>query len=424
MAIRAALRIAVAAAVLLVVPMATPSYADVAPPATLTLAVTPATVTYGAALTLTGTVTGGGVPVPAATVQVLSRTVGQLGVVVLTTVAAGVDGRLTLLVTPRTTAEYQLRYAGGLTAGAGVSNKVVAAVQPRVTAAFAPAGIRLGGTAVLSGTVAPAYLGSSVLIRRRYADGSWATVGSAGVSSTGAYRWSVRPGLVGAFSFAAVLPAHPAHLSATSPVRTLTVDPRDLRTGDRGGDVVTLQRRLAAQHLDVGAIDGIFGYNLLHAVITFQKAQGLARTGVYDGATRLRLAAPAPMRLRYPSAGRTVEIDLRRQVLLLSYAGVVQRIVDVSTGNGGLYYQDGAWHRATTPVGRFAITWKLNDPHHVSPLGVLYRPAFFYAGYAIHGSDSVPTYPASHGCVRVTTHVQDGLYGLLTVGTPVAVYSG
>ena len=110
-------------------------------------------------------------------------------------------------------------------------------------------------------------------------------------------------------------------------------------------------------------------------------------------------------------------------MLYLSFAGVLQRVVDVSTGSGGLYYQDGRWQRATTPIGRFAITWKINDPNHVSPLGVLYRPAFFYGGYAVHGSSSVPTYPASHGCVRVTTHVQDGLYSLLTVGTPVSVYA-
>ena len=41
---------------------------------------------------------------------------------------------------------------------------------------------------------------------------------------------------------------------------------------------------------------------------------------------------------------------------------------------------------------------------------------------AVHGSWSVPAYPASHGCVRVTIAVMDRLYNGLPVGLPVKVY--
>ena len=37
----------------------------------------------------------------------------------------------------------------------------------------------------------------------------------------------------------------------------------------------------------------------------------------------------------------------------------------------------------------------------VSYLGSLWKPWYFYGGYAIHGSSSVPAHPASHGCIRV-----------------------
>ena len=37
----------------------------------------------------------------------------------------------------------------------------------------------------------------------------------------------------------------------------------------------------------------------------------------------------------------------------------------------------------------------------MSPLGRLWNPLYFYRGYAIHGSTTVPSVPASHGCVRV-----------------------
>jgi lipoprotein-anchoring transpeptidase ErfK/SrfK len=36
----------------------------------------------------------------------------------------------------------------------------------------------------------------------------------------------------------------------------------------------------------------------------------------------------------------------------------------------------------------------------------------------------VPTYPASHGCVRITDPAMDRLYDLLRIGTPVTIYAG
>ena len=42
----------------------------------------------------------------------------------------------------------------------------------------------------------------------------------------------------------------------------------------------------------------------------------------------------------------------------------------------------------------------------------------------IHGYTSVPAYPASHGCVRVTYPAMDFIWdkGLTPIGTPVWVY--
>ena len=200
-----------------------------------------------------------------------------------------------------------------------------------------------------------------------------------------------------------------------------TATARTLRQGMRGADVRALQTRLRAVKADVGRVTGVFNGNTRHAVIAFQKSQGLARTGVVNTATRTRLASPRAVRLRYPARGRAVEVDLRKQVLYLSYAGKLTKIVDVSTGNGRRYTVDGRTSTAITPTGRFRIQRKINGIR-VARLGRLYRPAYFYRGYAVHGSPSVPTYPASHGCVRVTNAAMDRLYGQLPVGTPFAVY--
>jgi lipoprotein-anchoring transpeptidase ErfK/SrfK len=155
--------------------------------------------------------------------------------------------------------------------------------------------------------------------------------------------------------------------------------------------------------------------------MTFQKVERLPVTGRWTRLERVRVSRPTAWRLRYRTAGLGVEIDITRQVLVLSRAGVVLRIVDVSSGSERPYYQDGVRNIAHTPRGRFAITRKI-DGIRVSKLGVLYRPAYWFQGYAVHGSGSVPSRPASHGCVRVTNPVMDRLYPLLVRGVPVSVY--
>ena len=57
------------------------------------------------------------------------------------------------------------------------------------------------------------------------------------------------------------------------------------------------------------------------------------------------------------------------------------------------------------------------------PLGSLYRPNYFYGGYAVHGMTSVPAYPASHGCVRMTVPTMDRMWSSLWAGMPVAIYA-
>jgi lipoprotein-anchoring transpeptidase ErfK/SrfK len=64
------------------------------------------------------------------------------------------------------------------------------------------------------------------------------------------------------------------------------------------------------------------------------------------------------------------------------------------------------------------------DAWDKSPLGQLYRPRYFNGGVAVHGYPSVPAYPASHGCVRVSLAAMDMIWrdDLLPRRTPVWVY--
>jgi peptidoglycan hydrolase-like protein with peptidoglycan-binding domain len=195
-----------------------------------------------------------------------------------------------------------------------------------------------------------------------------------------------------------------------------------LRLGSRGSAVVTLQQRLAALHyFDVGAADGVFGQNTYHAVIAFQKVQGLARDGVVGPATRGRLAKPYVPAPRYRLATASLEVNLAKQVIYYVRNGTIQRIIDASTGSGAWYYSQGRWARAITPAGRFHIYSRYNG-WQAGPLGSLYRPNYFHGGYAVHGMTSVPAYPASHGCVRMTVPTMDRMWSSLWIGMPVAIY--
>jgi lipoprotein-anchoring transpeptidase ErfK/SrfK len=156
----------------------------------------------------------------------------------------------------------------------------------------------------------------------------------------------------------------------------------------------------------------VFDSDAQQAVYAFQKAQRLERTGVADAAFWRRLARPAEIVPRYKSPADHIEIDKQRQILIVVRNGQTSLISPVSTAGIAGYY---------TPVGRFAIGRKVPgyDP---SPLGVLYKPMYFYGGYAIHGNPSVPPYPASHGCIRVPNFVADRLYVSEPYGEAVFVY--
>lgn len=184
-----------------------------------------------------------------------------------------------------------------------------------------------------------------------------------------------------------------------------------LTIGSSGPLVAGMLARLAQLGYVTPAPRSTFDGDVQQSVYAFQKAQRLERTGVADDAFWRRLESPAPVLPRYPAAGDHLEVDKTRQVLLKVRGGRVTLISPVSTGGG-------YW----TPEGRFSIGRKIPgyDP---SPLGVLYKPMYFIGGYAIHGSPSVPPYPASHGCVRVPNFVADMLYATEPYGEPVFVYS-
>ena len=218
----------------------------------------------------------------------------------------------------------------------------------------------------------------------------------------------VAPGVATAAPVAA--PAqHSAQVAVVAPTRAVV-----LRPGATGAKVVSLQKRLAALGYWTGTTSGRYDHSTTQAVMALQKVAGLSRDGVAGPATFGALARGVRPKAR-STRGRVVEIDLRRQVLLLVRDGKVRHVINTSTGTAA----------TPTPRGSYRAFRQINR-WHTAPLGKLYRPKFFHRGYAVHGvaDGKVPGYPASHGCARVSTKAMDLLWGKagMRIGDRVLVY--
>jgi lipoprotein-anchoring transpeptidase ErfK/SrfK len=169
-------------------------------------------------------------------------------------------------------------------------------------------------------------------------------------------------------------------------------------------------------------VDGKIDSSTRSAIVAFQKVEGRKRTGILNPADMEWLRSAQPPKARFQIDGVHVEIDLTRQVLFLfDDSRSVPRILPVSSGNEKRYFDEGKWQIAHTPRGNFRIERKINGVRKAS-LGDLYYPSYFYGGVAIHGSNSIPFYPASHGCVRIPRFADRAFSQMVRVGTEVIVY--
>ena len=146
------------------------------------------------------------------------------------------------------------------------------------------------------------------------------------------------------------------------------------------------------------------------AVRAFQQVNGLPGSGRLDGRTLRRLARGGrTFRVRHPGHGRHIEADLSRQVLAqILPGGRVRRVYPISSG------------KPSTPTirGSFSVYHRALGTNAKGMVDA----AYFIRGYAIHGYYSVPTYAASHGCLRVFLADARPIHDWVRIGTRVDVY--
>lgn len=220
----------------------------------------------------------------------------------------------------------------------------------------------------------------------------------------------------------------------TEPATTTTtlVETGISAIGQRSGlSTKAAQQKLIDLGFWLATVDGTYDNTTRQAVMAFQKYYQLRPTGIINEPTawlldRLKIRAQA-----LSTSGTLAEVDKTRQLVFLVHNGETVFVLNASTGDDREYTEpDGNTPGvmisgiAITPVGKFRIDRERPVGWWVGDLGQIYRPKYFSGGVAIHGSFSVPPYPSSHGCVRVSVAAMDMVWDLdlLPRGTTVWVY--
>jgi hypothetical protein len=178
--------------------------------------------------------------------------------------------------------------------------------------------------------------------------------------------------------------------------------------------VRVLQRRLIVLgYLPAGSADGRLGPLTQEAILAFQKWERLGRTGVLDTPTKNRLPTAVRPVPRGRGVGRRAEVLLDRQVTLLIDDNRVVMAIAVSTGKPS----------TPTPPGHYKVYAKIPRWWSTPFREWLPWAVPFVGGIAFHQFLVVPTYPASHGCVRQVPSVAHMTFDFASVGMPVDVRS-
>jgi L,D-transpeptidase catalytic domain len=178
--------------------------------------------------------------------------------------------------------------------------------------------------------------------------------------------------------------------------------------GSTGTFVALVQQRLAALHFYIPQ-SGVYDDGTALAMDAYHRLLGWGTYKTIDGRTISWLMNGwGQFKVRYPGQGRHAEGNLGNQLLALINGSRVDQIFPISSG------------KPSTPtiLGNFNVYRRVPG---IQPDG-MYFSSYFIGGYAIHGYNPAPDYPASHGCMRLPMSDAIFVYDWLNFGDGVDVY--
>jgi peptidoglycan hydrolase-like protein with peptidoglycan-binding domain len=274
------------------------------------------------------------------------------------------------------------------------------------------AGVLAGDRIRVRGTVKPYVPGQKVTVRfyrgtRKLASRA-VTVQAAKSGPSGTFVLGYRTRSAGHITVRASHRATAQQLTMVARGRGVDVLPLRAAPGSKGLAVRVLQRRLKALGYVTGR-PGVLDARTSRAVLAFRKVTGMARTSAASEDVFRKLARGAGhFKVRFPKQGKHVEADLSLQVLALIRGGRVERIYPISSG------------KPSTPtiLGSYRVYSKTPG---TNAKGMVYT-SYFRGGYGIHGYAEVPTFAASHGCLRTPVPDAVSIFNWIAFGDYVDVY--
>lgn len=226
------------------------------------------------------------------------------------------------------------------------------------------------------------------------------------VGARGVFRLRLRPGHFGDYTIRATHKATAQQAAATAKPQRFTAIAGDAHRG--GAEVRLLQVGLARLGYAT-SVSGRYDDATGLAVLAFRKVNDMSRTTTADRSIYVKIfRGQGGFRLRYPRAGRHVEFSWSHQALVLADHGRPELVYHASSG------------KPSTPTvfGHFHFYSK--DPG-VNGEG-MFDSNYFIGGYAVHGYPDVPTYAASHGCIRVPNSDAPQIFSWIKLGMSIYVY--
>jgi hypothetical protein len=175
------------------------------------------------------------------------------------------------------------------------------------------------------------------------------------------------------------------------------------------GDVV-LGFKKAMRKMGYIANDGsCYGGKTGRGVLAYRKVNGMTRSmRAGAGLVKKVFSGKGGYEVRHPGAGEHVEAPLAKQVLVFTKGDKPFAIYPISSG------------KSSTPTVTGHFEFIRQEPGYNSH--GMYYSFYFYGGYAVHGYESVPDYPASHGCLRTFIADQPEIYKRIFFGEDIFIW--
>jgi hypothetical protein len=175
------------------------------------------------------------------------------------------------------------------------------------------------------------------------------------------------------------------------------------------GDVIVGFKKAMRQMGYIANSGRCFGAKTARGVLAYRKVNGKARSyRAGPGLVKSAFSGKGEYHVVHPAAGEHLEAPLSKQVLVFAKGDKPFAVYPVSSG------------KSSTPTVTGHFTFIRQEPGYNSH--GMYYSFYFYGGYAVHGYESVPDYPASHGCIRTFIADQPEIYERINFGESIFVF--